>query len=211
MKIIEKEAKTKEDAIDLVLDEIGKENRDMISDIEIIENSKSRFFMFTHKTVSVKAMVLDQNERSLIILLKEILSKMGNAANSIKIAPGEPGHINVELDTEDVALLIGRRGKNLEAVQYLVNLIFNKNKAQKVKIILDIKKYREKRIQSLQKLAQNSALVVKKTRRDRILNPMNPFERKIIHSALQDDKDVTTESIGDGIFKQIKIKIKNSR
>lgn len=209
MRIIEKEAKTKEEAIDLVLKEIGIENKDLITDMEIIENSKSRFFMFNNKKINVRATVLEPLERSVQSFLKELLEKMNINMNMIKVTDNNEA-LSLELDVDNVALVIGRRGKTLEAIQYITNLIFNRNKETKTKIILDIKKYREKRIQALQKLAQNSALVVKRTRRDRVLNPMNPYERKIIHSALQNDKDVTTESIGEGVYKQIKITMRRT-
>lgn len=207
MRIIEKDAKTEEDAINMVLKEIGTDNKDLIKNVEVIENSKSKFLSFNSKKVKVKVTIFDDQEKELISLIKELLLKMNINTNNIDIFECNESGIKINIKTDNDSIFIGKRGKTLEAVQYILNIMFNKNKEPRIKIILDVEGYREKRVQSLQKLARNLALKVRQTKRDRILEPMNPYERKIIHSALQDQNDINTESIGNGAYKKIKISI----
>lgn len=207
MRVIEKAAKTEENAIDQVLKEIGTDNRDLIQNVEVIESSRS-ILPFNSKKVKVRVTVYEEQEKEIISLTEEFLKQMAVNVNEIKILECDELTIRLNLDTDKDSQVIGKRGKTLEALQYLLNIMFNKNKELRIKVILDIQGYRDKRVRSLQKLARNLALKVKQTKRDKILEPMNPYERKIIHSALQDHKEVNTESIGDGIFKRIKIGLK---
>lgn len=206
MKVIEKEAKTEEDAINKVLEEIGKENKDLIRNVEVVEGSKS-ILPFTSKKVKVKVTIYEEPEKEIVAVVEEFLNQMDIKTNEISVLECTESIIKLDLNTDKNSLVIGKRGKTLEAMQYLINIIFNRNRDPRIKVILDIEGYREKRVRSLQKLARNLALKVKQTRRDKILEPMNPYERKIIHATLQDQKDVNTESIGDGIFKKIKISL----
>ncbi len=206
MKIIEKEAKTEEDAINKVLEEIGKENKDLIRNVEVIEGSKS-ILPFSSKKVKVIVTIYEEPEKEITAVVEEFLKQMDIKTNKIDVLECTESIMKLDLNTDKDSLVIGKRGKTLEAMQYLINIIFNRNRDPRIKVILDIEGYREKRVRSLQKLARNLALKVKQTRRDKILEPMNPYERKIIHSTLQDQKNVNTESIGDGIFKKIKISL----
>ena len=206
MRIIEKSAKTEEDAINQVLEEIGSENKDLIKSVEVVEGGKAKFLSFGSKKVKVKVTVVENREQELISLIKDFLLKININVNKADILENDESGIKMNITTDNDSLFIGKRGKTLEAVQYLLNIMFNKNKEPRIKIVLDVEGYRQKRVISLQKLARNLALKVKQTKRDRILEPMNPYERKIIHSALQDEKDIGTESIGNGAFKKIKIK-----
>lgn len=208
MKIIEKEAKSEEEAINLILEELGTDDRSVVNSLEVLEKNKSNFLGFNNKKILVKAIVFDEREKNLIDFVKEFLVKMNLKINDIKLLEGEVNEIKLNLNLDNASFFIGKRGKTLEAFQYLTNLIFNKKVIDRIKVIIDINDYRAKRIKSLEKLAKNLALKVRKTRKEKILEPMNPYERKIIHSTLQDDRDVETESIGDGIYKQIKIKLK---
>ena len=105
--------------------------------------------------------------------------------------------LSVEIEGEDMGLLIGKRGQTLDSLQYLTSLIVNKGKASYVRVKLDTEDYRSRRKATLENLARNIAMKVKKTRRPVFLEPMNPYERRIIHSALQNDPYVTTHSEGD--------------
>ena len=105
--------------------------------------------------------------------------------------------LSVEIEGEDMGLLIGKRGQTLDSLQYLTSLIVNKGKASYVRVKLDTEDYRSRRKATLENLARNIAMKVKKTRRPVFLEPMNPYERLIIHSALQNDPYVTTHSEGD--------------
>ncbi len=105
--------------------------------------------------------------------------------------------LSVELSGEDMGLLIGKRGQTLDSLQYLTSLVVNKGKASYVRVKLDTEDYRNRRKATLENLAKNIAFKVKKTGRPVFLEPMNPYERRIIHSALQNDPYVTTHSEGD--------------
>lgn len=211
MKIIEKDAKTEEDAINQVLKELGTDNRDLIKNVEVIENNKTSFLLFNNKKVKVKVTVADADEKEVSQKLQEFLEKMGISVKQIDILEYDELSIKLNIQSDKDSLIIGKRGKTLEALQYLLNVIYNKNNETRLKIILDVEGYRQKRVRSLQKLAKNLALKVRQTKRDQVLEPMNPYERKIIHSALQDSKDVNTESIGNGIFKKVKISLSKTR
>lgn len=109
----------------------------------------------------------------------------------------EDDTLSLDLFGDDMGLLIGKRGQTLDSLQYLTSLVVNKGKASYVRVKLDTENYRERRKATLENLARNIAFKVKKTRRPVFLEPMNPYERRIIHSALQNDPYVTTHSEGD--------------
>lgn len=109
----------------------------------------------------------------------------------------EEDTLSVDLSGGDMGILIGKRGQTLDSLQYLTSLVVNKGKASYVRVKLDTENYRERRKATLENLARNIAFKVKKTRRPVFLEPMNPYERRIIHSALQNDPYVTTHSEGD--------------
>ena len=109
----------------------------------------------------------------------------------------EDDTLALDLSGDDMGLLIGKRGQTLDSLQYLTSLVVNKGKASYVRVKLDTENYRERRKATLENLARNIAFKVKKTRRPVFLEPMNPYERRIIHSALQNDPYVTTHSEGD--------------
>ncbi|MBR6345583.1 MAG: KH domain-containing protein, partial [Lachnospiraceae bacterium] len=115
---------------------------------------------------------------------------------------------NIDLKGDDMGVLIGRRGQTLDSLQYLVSLIVNKGTAEYVRVKVDTENYRSRRKDTLENLAKNMAFKVKRTRRPVSLEPMNPYERRIIHSALQNDRYVTTHSEGDEPFRKVIITLK---
>ena len=117
-------------------------------------------------------------------------------------------HLLVDLTGDDMGILIGKRGQTLDALQYLVNLVVNKNSASYISVMLDTENYRQRRKETLETLAKNIAYKVKRTRRPVSLEPMNPYERRIIHSALQNDKYVFTKSEGEEPFRHVVIALK---
>ena len=119
--------------------------------------------------------------------------------------------LSVEIDGEDMGLLIGKRGQTLDSLQYLTSLVVNKGKASYVRVKLDTEDYRSRRKATLENLAKNIAMKVKKTRRPVFLEPMNPYERRIIHSALQNDPYVTTHSEGDEPNRRVVVTPKKGR
>ena len=120
----------------------------------------------------------------------------------------EENNYAVDLKGEDMGVLIGKRGQTLDSLQYLTNLAVNKNTEEHVKIKIDTEDYRNRRKETLENLAKNIAYKVKRTKRSVELEPMNPFERRVIHSALQNDRYVTTHSEGDEPYRHVVVTLK---
>ncbi len=120
----------------------------------------------------------------------------------------EDGTLCVNIEGEDMGILIGKRGQTLDALQYLTSLVVNKGKAAYVRVKVDTEDYRARRKATLENLARNIAVKVKKTRRPVFLEPMNPYERRIIHSALQNDPYVTTHSEGEEPNRKVVVTLK---
>jgi spoIIIJ-associated protein len=116
--------------------------------------------------------------------------------------------LDVELSGDDMGMLIGKIGATLDSLQYLVSLVVNKNSEDYVRVKVDTENYRERRKETLENLAKNIAYKVKRTKRPVSLEPMNPYERRIIHSALQNDKYVTTHSEGEDPFRRVIVSLK---
>jgi len=123
---------------------------------------------------------------------------------------GEDNTLNIDLSGEEMGLLIGKRGQTLDSLQYLVSLVVNKGTEEYVRIKVDTENYRSRRKDTLEKLAKNIAFKVKRTRRSLALEPMNPYERRIIHSALQNDRYVTTHSEGEEPYRKVVVTLKNT-
>lgn len=116
--------------------------------------------------------------------------------------------LDIDLNGDEMGILIGKRGQTLDSLQYLVSLVVNKDSADYIRVKVDIENYRERRKETLENLAKNIAYKVKRTKRPVSLEPMNPYERRIIHSALQNDKYVTTHSEGDEPFRRVVVTLK---
>ena len=119
------------------------------------------------------------------------------------------GSLSVNLEGPDMGVLIGKRGQTLDSLQYLVSLVVNKNTSGYVRVKVDTEDYRERRKKTLENLAKNLSYKVKRTKRPVTLEPMNPYERRIIHSTLQNDKYVTTHSEGDEPYRKVVITLKH--
>ncbi len=120
----------------------------------------------------------------------------------------EDDTLSIDLSGDDMGILIGKRGQTLDSVQYLTSLVVNKGKASYVRVKVDTENYRERRKATLENLARNIAFKVKKTRRSIYLEPMNPYERRIIHSTLQSDPYVTTHSEGEEPLRKVVVTLK---
>ena len=116
--------------------------------------------------------------------------------------------IDVEFKGPEMGMLIGKRGQTLDSLQYLTNLAVNKQSDSYVKVKLDTEDYRKRRRETLENLARNIAYKVKRTKRPVSLEPMNPFERRVIHSALQNDKYVSTHSEGEEPYRHVVVTLK---
>lgn len=205
---IRKTAKTVEEATAAALAELGVSREE--ADITVIdEGSKGFLGMFGGKDAVVLVKRNFQPEREAESFLREIFLTMGLI---VKIkAELKDKHLFVELTGDDMGILIGKRGQTLDALQYLVNLVVNKKSPYYISVMLDTENYRQRRRETLESLAFNLAKKVKHTRRNVVLEPMNPYERRIIHSALQNDRYVTTYSEGEEPYRNVVITLKRER
>ena len=151
----------------------------------------------------------EKKQERALEFVKSVVEKMGlNAEIDIK---EEDGTLFVNIESPDVGVVIGRRGETLDSLQYLTGLVVNKDSAQWTRVILDASGYRKRREESLVDLAKKKAQRVKHTKRKLSLEPMNPQERRIIHTALQDDPQVTTFSEGEEPYRRVVIALKNRK
>ena len=143
---------------------------------------------------------------------KEFLQKVFNAMKievvMEKFINKNDGSVTFKLHGDDMGILIGKHGQTLDSLQYLTNLVANKNSNERVRVIIDVEDYRDRRIDTLTRLANRLADKVKRTGERVALEPMNPHERKIIHMALQGDRRVTTLSEGDEPYRHVVIELK---
>ena len=144
----------------------------------------------------------EEVERRITTFLGDMFKAM-NLEVKIDVKFDDPDCVNVELSGPNMGVLIGKRGQTLDSIQYLTSLVINKNSEKYVRVKLDTENYRKRRKETLESLAKNIAYKVKRSRRPVSLEPMNPYERRIIHSALQADKFVSTRSEGEEPFRHV--------
>ncbi len=140
--------------------------------------------------------------------ISKILKEMGLSAEITATVNEEEENIYIDIEGEDMGTLIGKRGQTLDSLQYLTSLVVNRACNKYYKIKLDTENYRERRKETLENLAKNIAMKVKKTHRSVSLEPMNPYERRIIHAALQNDKYVETHSEGEDPYRKVIVSMK---
>ena len=231
MRFVEKIAKTVDDAVTEALLELLV-TRDEV-EIEIIEKGARGFLGIGSKDAKVRVTVIEQGEEeeksifeklgieepdiSLDIdpisiidpaqvgknFLVDVLDKMGIEAEVDVSMKKE--QIKMVISGDKMGLLIGKRGEHLDALQYLVNLVVNKNSEKYTRVILDTENYRQRREETLQKLAFRLAKKASQTKQKVILEPMNPYDRRVIHSALQNSRTVKTYSEGKEPYRKIVI------
>lgn len=148
----------------------------------------------------------DIEEHEAVTFLKEITEKMGLSLN-LKAKAGD-GIVYVEMDGKDSGTVIGKRGQTLDAIQYLTSLVVNKDSEKYIKVVVDAENYRAKRQKTLEQLANRLAAKVIKTRKHVRLEPMNPYERKVIHATLQQNPHITTRSEGEEPYRRVVIELK---
>lgn len=202
---IQKTGKTVDEAVEEALKELKISRED--AEIEVIEEGSRGFLgMFGAKEAVVKVKKKFDPEKTAKTFLKEMFISMGLIVN-IDTTLKEK-QIEIKISGDDMGIIIGKRGQTLDAIQYLVNLVVNKGTAPYISVTLDTENYRERRKETLESLAFNLAKKVKHTGKNVVLEPMNPYERRIIHSALQNDRYVTTYSEGDEPYRNVVIALK---
>ena len=207
MKFVEIIGKTKEEAIQKAVDQLGTPVEDL--EIEVLEEgSKGLFGFLGSKDFKIKATVIvkDTVETRILSFLNGLFEVM-NIEADIKIDMNSDS-AKVSVIGDSAGQLIGRRGESLDALQMILSLAVNKTPGEYVKIMLDIEDYRSKREESLVRYANKMARTAAKQRKNIKLEPMNPYERRIVHSALQSDTYVTTYSEGEEPYRKIVIALK---
>ena len=220
--IYEFEGKTERDAIDKAIAELGVESDQF--DVEIVEIQKNSLFKkgyakirvhiddkaateepvaATPRQPALSREVSTEKEADLLKFIGELIHTMGYAANA-EILSREEHKLRVRLSSEDSAILIGKKGKNLDALQLIANVYAGKIGISE-RIMLDCENYRLRREESLVRLAYTTADQVVTTKTSVLLEPMNPYERRLIHSTLADIRDVDTKSEGEGLYKQVRV------
>ena len=147
---------------------------------------------------------INEFENKLLDFVEDLIDKMDYPGSAYVCFRNE-NKIRIMIESEHSGILIGKKGKNLDAIQLLVNVYAGKLKEEPPRIIIDVEKYRERRESNLVKLALRTAEQVRRTKRSKLLEPMNPFERRIIHTALNDMEDIATKSDGEGLLKQVRV------
>lgn len=206
MEYIEVSAKNVDDAITQASVQLGITSDQL--EYEVVEKGSAGFLGIGSKNAVIKA----RRKFSLEDNVKDFLNSVFKAMNiqvEILVEISEEEHsIDVELKGDDMGILIGKRGQTLDSLQYLTSLAVNKHSEQYYKVKVDTENYRKRRKETLENLAKNIAYKVKRTKRSVSLEPMNPFERRIIHSALQNDRYVTTHSEGEEPFRHVVVTLK---
>ena len=206
MEFIEVSAKTVEDALTEASIKLGVTSDQL--QYEVIEKGTSGFLGIGSKNAVIKVCKKLSVEESIKEFLGKVFQAMGIEATVSVNVDKETKNIDVDLAGPDMGVLIGKRGQTLDSLQYLTNLAINKQSDEYYKVKIDTEDYRQRRKDTLENLAKNIAYNVKKTKRPVSLEPMNPFERRVIHSALQNDKFVTTHSEGEEPYRHVVVTLK---
>lgn len=199
VKIIESKGKTLNEAIENGILKLGINRED--AEINVVQAPSKGLFGIGNKDAIVEIKFSDSPKNKAVEFLSDVFSKMNL---DVKIDCEEKGdELSINLSGDQMGILIGRRGETLDALQYLTRLVINKGENDYLRVTLDTENYRSKREQTLIKLADKLASKVLRTKRSVALEPMNPFERKIIHAALQGNKNLNTYSVGEEPHRKI--------
>ncbi len=206
MDFIEVTAKTVDDAITEACQKLTVTSDKL--DYVVVEEGSSGFLGIGSKPAVIKARVKCSVADNAKIFLNEVFEAMKlNVVIDVKYDE-EARNMNIDLSGDEMGVLIGKRGQTLDSLQYLVSLVVNKETDDYIRVKVDTENYRQRRKETLENLAKNIAYKVKRTKRSVSLEPMNPYERRIIHSALQNDRYVTTHSEGDEPFRRVVVTLK---
>ena len=219
--IREFEGKSEQEAIAKAMEELQLVQEDI--DIEVVDSGKRSLFkkgtvrirvhIHTGDDESVEEEVSEKIydedfEEKITDFLSTLLVKMGYPG-SVEVNFRKPEKIGLNIVSQHSAILIGKKGKNLDAIQLLVN-VFAGQIVSHVKVVVDSENYRMRHEEYLVRLAFKTAQIVKKSGRSQLLEPMNPFERRLVHTALNDIDGIETKSEGEGLFKQVRIIVDDS-
>ena len=206
MEFVEFTAKTVDDAITAACRKFLVTSDKL--EYEVIEEGSTGFLGFNAKPAKIRAKVKGSVEDTAREFLNDVFAAMKmTVVVDVKFDETD-GFLDIDLSGDDMGVLIGKRGQTLDSLQYLTSLVVNKGKSTYIRVKLDTEDYRRRRKETLENLARGIAYKVKKTRKPVVLEPMNPYERRIIHSALQGNKFVETVSEGEEPYRHVVVKLK---
>lgn len=206
MEYIEISARTVDDAITEACQRLSVTSDKL--EYEVIGEGSTGFLGFNTKPAVIKAKV----KSSLEDVVKQFLNDVFEAMKLVVVIAvtynEEEKCLEIDLSGDEMGVLIGKRGQTLDSLQYLTSLVINKESEDYIRVKVDTENYRQRRKETLENLAKNISYKVKRTKRPVSLEPMNPYERRVIHSALQSDKYVTTHSEGEEPFRRVVVSLK---
>jgi spoIIIJ-associated protein len=208
MEFIEVSGKTVDDALTEASIQLGTTS-DQI-EYEVIDKGSAGFLGIGSKNAVIKArkIISLSVEDQVKSFLYDVFHAMDMEVEILAKVDEHEKLVDVELKGDDMGILIGKRGQTLDSLQYLTNLAVNRHSENYYKVKIDTEDYRKRRKETLENLAKNVAYKVKRTKRPVSLEPMNPFERRVIHSTLQNDKYVTTHSEGEEPYRYVVVTLK---
>lgn len=205
MKVVEKKGKSVDEATKAALEELGVSIDDV--SVEVIEEPSKGLLGIGKKMAVVKVTLNERPDSKARETLEDLLKAMKIEYNIDRV-DYEEGTVRINITGRDMGLLIGRKGDTLNALQFLLGLMVNRNAEDRVRVILDVEDYRLRREESLVSLAEKLSDRVKKTQRSVIMRPMSPQERRVVHTALQGDPQIVTYSQGDEPNRKVIISLK---
>ncbi len=206
MEYVEFSGKSVDEALTNALVALGTTS-DQI-EYEVVEEGSNGIFGIGSKDAVIKVAKKSSPEDIVKNFLSEVFEKMNLEVEIITKVDDIEGYIEVELKGPEMGVLIGKRGQTLDSLQYLTNLALNRKNDNYMRVKIDTEDYRRRRKETLENLAKNVSYKVKKTRKNVSLEAMNPYERRIIHSALQNDKYVETHSEGEEPYRHVVVTLK---
>ena len=175
---------------------------------EVIDKGSSGFLGIGSRPAKIRARKILNAREKAEEFLERVFDAMQISVNVNIVENMDEKVMNIDLSGDDMGVLIGKRGQTLDSLQYLVSLVVNKDGEEYVRVKVDTENYRQRRKDTLENLAKNISFKVKRTGRTVTLEPMNPYERRVIHSALQNDKFVETHSEGEEPFRRVVVALK---
>ena len=209
MDFVKYSAKTVNDAITQAALALGVSSEQL--EIEVIDEGSNGFLGIGSRLAVIQAKKKFSLEGTAVDFLKDVFRTMNMEVEIDVVYDADEKTMDIDLKGDDMGILIGKRGQTLDSLQYLTSLVVNKYTEDYIRVKLDIENYRERRKETLETLARNIAYKVKRTRRPVSLEPMNPYERRIIHSALQNDRYVVTRSEGEEPFRHVVVSLKREQ
>lgn len=206
---IEITAKTVEEALTQASLELGTSSDNM--EYEVVEHESKGILGMFSKDAKIKVKLKDSVENNVKSFLSRVFKCMNIDAKLDVLYDEEGELVEVNVHGDDMGVLIGKRGQTLDSLQYLTSLVINKNSEGYIKVKIDTENYRERRKDTLENLAKNIAFKVKRTKKPVSLEPMNPYERRVIHAALQNDRYVVTRSEGEEPYRHVVISLKREK